>query len=150
MTRALLVGTLVLTAVTAVGQPQLPVTLSGPCTLVHKDAAVNTAITLTIPAPSVGRTIYLCGWDFQVTANGTGTAQINVLWTTTNLNGLAVGYSIAGTASAMVSGAFYPGFLIQAQVPGQAVTIISPAVAAANAYSANAYYLYGPPLPVVP
>lgn len=115
-----------------------------PCLAVHQDAAVNTAVTLVVPAPSRSDLfVYICGWDWQVTANSTGTAQANVKWTTTNLSGVLAEYSTAATAYVTISGNFTYPSPVKAQANNSAVTFISPAAATNNAYSVNAYYRYG-------
>lgn len=110
----------------------------------HGDAAVNTTVTLTITPPS-GQYVYLCGWDYQVTGNATGTAQSNVTWTTTGLPGTPKWqYSNAVGAQVSTYGTFYFRAPVKSNSPGTAVTIVSPAVAAQSAYSANAYFYYAP------
>ena len=110
----------------------------------HQDAAINTTITLTITPPS-GQYVYFCGWDYQVTGNGTGTAQSNVTWVTTGLPGTPKWqYSNAVGAQVSTYGTFYFRAPMKANSPGTAVTIASPAVAASSAYSANAYYYFAP------
>ncbi len=115
------------------------------CTNVHKDVAVNTAaITLTTATPPLGQYVYVCGWDYQVAGDGTGTAILNALWTTTNLNGYAVQFSTAVGAEVGTSGTFIFALPLKAQGPGFPVTVISPALAAHSTYSANLYYYIGP------
>jgi hypothetical protein len=113
------------------------------CSVSHGDAAINTLVTLTVTPPA-GQYVYLCGWDYQVATNGTATAQSNVKWTSTNLGGLAVEYSTPATANTTIVGTYYFNVPIRSATPGTAITIVSPAIAAQNAYSANAYYYFAP------
>lgn len=139
------------------GPPVNGVTVQLPpdCKLYHVDGlAVNVAITATIPLPPrSGFTTVLCGFDWTVTEDTTGSAQANVSWTATNLNVNPVGgtaisqYSIAATPSAVVSGAYYPGFLIRAVSPALPITISSPAAATHAQYSLNVYFTYKPVTP---
>lgn len=114
------------------------------CSAAHQDQAVNVQVTLTIPAsPVAEQFVYICGWDWQVSEDTTGSVQTNVLWTTVNLGNPAVkaGYSVAAAPNAIVSGNFTYPSPIRANTPG-AVIFQSPAAVAHNSYSLNVYYRY--------
>jgi hypothetical protein len=113
------------------------------CTPAHSDAAVNNTVTITITPPN-GLYVYLCGWDYQVVQDATGTVQTNVKWTSTNLGGLAVEYSTPLVVDGNTTQNFYYAVPLKAAQAGVAVTIVSPAAVLHTAYSANAYYYIAP------
>lgn len=109
----------------------------------NNNAAVNNAVTLTITVPN-GLYAYFVEWDMQTVENGTATAQTNVKFTTTNLNGVQYQYSTPATANATVNfGPFtFALFPVKSQQPGVNVTFVSPALAAQAAYNINACYYF--------
>lgn len=120
---------------------QVPTDLRA-CSVAHNDQAVNVAsptATITITPPN-GWYVYICGWDFQVVPNATGTASTNLKWTTSNLGGWAVEYSTAATTPYNYT-AYFP-VPIRAAQAGVAVTFITPAALLNVSYSHNAYYYY--------
>jgi hypothetical protein len=120
---------------------QVPTELRA-CTVSHNDQAVNTLAPVTITPPN-GWYVYVCGFDFQAVADGTGgTVQSNVKWTTANLGGLAVEFSFANTANTQVNFAAYYAVPMRAAQPGVAVTFTTPAVSLHTAYSQNVYYYF--------
>jgi hypothetical protein len=138
---SLFVSTLAFAQAAVVQQSATP--LNG-CSVSHQDAAINTTVTVTITPPS-GQYVYICNWDYQVANDGTGTgpAQVNVKWTTTNMGGLAAEYSINLTANLQVVNTFNYYIPVKSAQAGVAVTFVSPAIAAHTAYSANVYYYFG-------
>jgi hypothetical protein len=123
------------------GQGQAAVT---PCRVLHSDAAVNIAVTVTVPAPpSQDQFVYICGWDYTVSEDATGSTQTNVTFTTTNLGNVKSEYSVGTAPNAIVSGNYTYPTPARADVNGQGVVFVSPAAATHNAYSLNVYYRYG-------
>lgn len=114
------------------------------CLVAHQDQAVNTQVTLTL-VPGQGQSVYICGWDYTVAQDGTGTAQTNVLWQTDNLNNLSSEYSTSALPNSFISGNYQYIRPVRAQSPGF-VRFRSPAAATHNAYSLNVYYYFGPAL----
>src|SRR5436190_7324087 len=57
-------------------------------------AAVNVQTTLTIPAPPPGFYNYVCSLHFNASQNGTGTAAVNAVTTSTNFNAWALKFSL--------------------------------------------------------
>lgn len=115
------------------------------CMVAQKTAAVNVAVTCTIPPPPTeldGYSIYLCGLDIAVSQDGTSAAVTNGLFTSTNIWGWAWKMSLEATANKSLTQAFNFPKPIKAQSPNQPVTIVSPAAVANAAYSINAYYYY--------
>ena len=124
-------------------------TMLNVCTPINATAAVNTTVTVTIPAPPAGQYIYLCGIDITVSFDATGgTASTNVSFTSTNLgpsgNTWAWKTSWAGTASTTIAQPFTFTLPVRATSPGTAVTIVSPAINTHGAYSITAYYYVAP------
>jgi hypothetical protein len=134
------------------GQQQMPSTLVqqsptllNACTPINATAAVNTTVTLTIPAPSAGQYIYICGIDITISFNTGGpTASTNVSFTSTNIGPAGATWawktSWVGTASTTIAQPFTFQYPVRANAPGTAVTIVSPAINATAAYSITAYY----------
>ena len=123
---------------------QVPTRLDA-CTPINATAAINNAVTLTITPPA-GQFVYLCGWDLTVSNNGTGAVvATNLSFTSTNLSGWKVAYSMVGTAN--TTGFQYNTAFnspIKSSAAGTAVTIVSPAANAQAVYNVNAYYYFAP------
>lgn len=68
-------------------------------TPISATGAVNTAITLTIPAPPAGMYNYICKLGYNLSNDTTGTVATNVVSTSTNFNSFAVKTSQIATAS---------------------------------------------------
>lgn len=115
------------------------------CTPAHADAAVNTTVTLTIPTPPSGQSIYLCGLDLSVSNDATGAVvSTNLAFTSTNFGGWKWVFSSANAASSNSTQVFSWTFGAKSPIPGTAVTFVSPAINLHAAYSINAYYYYAP------
>jgi hypothetical protein len=107
-------------------------------------AAVNNAVTLTL-TPNSGQYVYLCGYEIVVSGDGTGTAQTNVSFTSTNLGSWALKYSAVGTARVNLQFNNPPlATCIKATAAGTAVTIVSPTAAANAAYSITGFWYSAP------
>lgn len=119
------------------------------CTAFNATAAVNTAVTLTIPAPPSGQSIYICGIDITVSFNtAAAVASTNVSFTSTNIgpagNTWAWKTSWVGTSSTNIIQTFTFTLPIRATNPATAVTIVAPAIQSTTAYSITAYYFVAP------
>lgn len=118
-------------------------------TPISATAAVNNQTTLTIPA-AAGQYAYVCSLTFEISQDGTSTANTNVVTTSTNFNSFAFKASLAATANLMANipspwngvtpGAGCP----KSTLPGTATTFVSPAAAANSAYTFYASYFYLP------
>lgn len=115
-------------------------------TNINATAAVNNAVTLTIPAPPAGQYIYISEIDLQVVNDATGAVtQQNVAFTSTNLNSWQFLYSSANAAN--TSSSFGPIIFptgLKAPSPGTKVTIVSPAANTHAAYNINVVYWIAP------
>jgi hypothetical protein len=106
-------------------------------------SAINatTSISLTPPA---GQFLYLQELYMNICPNGTGTAQNQVSFTTTNLPSTpAFEYSIPATASTCLQlGPFHWPNGLKSSAAGTAVTVVTPPAAASNSYQifASGYY----------
>jgi hypothetical protein len=106
--------------------------------------AVNTTTTATCTAPA-GQYVYLTGVTFEVCTNGTGTAQNQVTFTSTNIsNTPSFEYSIAATASICQRWSEVFSVPLKSAAPGTNVTFVSPAAATNNSYNIRAYYYNAP------
>ena len=111
---------------------------------VNATAAVNTAVTLTLPAAGAGLFHYITTIEIYraSTAALAGAAILNI--TTTNLTGLAwnVGNNmIAGGTQIDVSTTFASA--VRSAVANTASTIVMPAAGAAVSWMANVHYYTG-------
>ncbi len=106
--------------------------------------AVNTTTTATCNAPS-GQYVYLVGVTFEVCTDGTGTAQNQVTFTSTNIsNTPSFEYSIAATASICQRWSEVFATPLKSAAPGTNVTLVSPSAALHNSYNIRAYYYNAP------
>lgn len=106
--------------------------------------AVNNQYTCTITVPA-GQYAYITALSFDICTNGTGTAANQVTFTSTNLSGSPVWpFSVAATASICQHWQdIVPGGL-KSSIPGTNVTVVTPAAAANNSYTARLYYYLAP------
>lgn len=114
-----------------------PVTLSAgmyPLVPISATAAVNTATTLTIPAPTnAAYSNYVCWLAYEINSDATGAAVSNAVTTSTNFNTFALKVSFPATVSLdsgvqTVLGASGPGSgCAKSAVAGTATTFVSPA-----------------------
>jgi uncharacterized protein YfaA (DUF2138 family) len=122
--------------------PALPYT-----TPISTTAAVNNQVTLTIPAPAPGLYNYICGLRFEASQDGTATAAVNSVTTSTNFNAFALKYSLAATADAVFTMDFNWGTpttgCVKSTLPATATTFVSPSAAANTAFSWYATYYQG-------
>lgn len=101
--------------------------------MAQTNGAVNTNATTTIPAQP-GQYININFLQITVCTNGTGTAQNQVSFTSTNLPGTpSFVYSVAATAS-ICQHVFDGPVNWKALIPGTAVTFVPPAAATNNSY----------------
>jgi hypothetical protein len=106
--------------------------------------AVNTTTTCTLPAVA-GQYHYITGITFEVCTNGTGTAQNQVTFTSTNISNLpSFEYSVAATASICQRWSETFAVPLKSLVSGTATTFVSPAAATNNSYNIRAYYYTAP------
>lgn len=119
------------------------------CTSVaYATAAVNNQVTATIPAQA-GMYAYICSISADVCANGTGgTVITNGNFTSTNLPSTPTWQvSFAGTANTCANPGVretFNGPPLKSNVPGTAVTVVSPAAGAQNSYTIRMTYYYAP------
>lgn len=113
-------------------------------------AAVNTAVTLTIPAPAGGLYNYVCSLTYQVSTNATGGANTNVVTTSTNFNSFAIKFSNptgvnidSGVQTVLNSHGPTDG-CAKSAAPGVATTFVSPAGMTNQAWSWTATYFQAP------
>lgn len=119
-------------------------TLVGTITSSGSALAVNTTTTSTLTAPA-GQYVYITGVTFEVCTNGTGTAQNQVTFTSTNIsNTPSFQYSVAATASICQRWNEIFGAPLKSLQPGVNVTFVSPTAAANNSYNIRAYYYNAP------
>lgn len=101
-------------------------------------AAVNTATTLTIPAPPAGLYNYVCRLAWNLSNDNTGTVVTNIVSTSTNFNSFATKVSEVVTASAnydsqtMLWGDPATG-CVKSTSPSTATTFVSSASGATHA-----------------
>lgn len=119
-------------------------TLVGAITSSGTALAANTTTTATLTAPA-GQFIYITGITFEVCTNGTGSAQNQVTFTSTNIsNTPSFEYSIAATASICQRWNEVFGAPLKSLQPGVNVTFVSPSAATNNSYNIRAYYYNAP------
>lgn len=112
------------------------------CTPINANAAINTTVTLTIPAVA-GQFINVSGLDITLANDNTGAGtSVNLTWTTTNMGSWTYKFSDAGTANTMKVDHWIFGTPMKAPIAGTAVTFVSPAVNAHAIYNINACYFY--------
>lgn len=147
--RKFLLGLLLLPLLSALafGQAltqQAPTRLDVATAVAVTGTAVNNQYTATITVPA-GQYAYITAISFDVCTNGTGTAANQVTFTATNLSGSPVWpFSVAATASICQHWQdVIPGGLKSAAA-GTNVTIVTPAAAANNSYTARVYYYLAP------
>lgn len=127
-----------------------PVTITTQYALVpiSSTTAVNNQTTLTIPAPPPGFYNYVCTLHFNASQNGTGTAAVNAVTTSTNFNAWALKFSLAATASANYD--WFETWWVanvgcaKSASPGTATTFVSPAAATNTAFTWSATYYQAP------
>lgn len=112
-------------------------------------AAVNTATTLTIPAPVGGMSNYVCALAYIITQDGTSSAVTNAVTTSTNFNSFALKASLPATANLTSNivtlwstspAAGCP----KSTVPGTATTFVSPGSLTNTAWTWYALYFQAP------
>jgi len=106
--------------------------------------AVNTQTTCTLAAVA-GQYHYITGITFEVCTNGTGSAQNQVTFTSTNIsNTPSFEYSIAATASICQRWSESFSVPLKSAAPGVNTTFVSPSAATNNSYNIRAYYYVAP------
>lgn len=117
-------------------------------TPISATGAVNTQVTLTIPAPAPGSYNYICDLHFNASQDGTATAINNAATTSTNFNSFAVNFSSEDVAQKVYDykfGPFTPATgCAKSTAPGTATTFVSPAAVANAAFSWKAAYFQAP------
>lgn len=118
------------------------------CTPTHTDAAINTLVTITLTPPN-GQFVYLCGWEYTVTndATGTGPAFVTNKWTVSNMPGAAPTtltsvFSLPLTANIQIDQRYQYAIPIKSAQQGVAVVMSSPAINAHAAYSGTMWYYF--------
>lgn len=112
-------------------------------------AAVNTATTLTIPAPVGGMSNYVCALSYVITQDATSSAVTNAVTTSTNFNSFALKASLPATAN-LSSGVVTlfntspAAGCVKSTVPGTATTFVSPASLTNTAWTWHALYFQAP------
>ena len=111
--------------------------------------SVNTATTLTIPAPAGGLSNYVCMLAYQLNNDGTGTAVSNVVSTSTNFNSFAIKVSQPATASIdsgvmLAFQAQAAGGCAKSTIHGTATTFVSPTGVTHGAWTWYAVYFQAP------
>lgn len=117
-------------------------------TPISATAAVNTATTLTIPAPPAGQFNYVCSLSFEVSNDNTGTAVSDVVSTSTNFNSFAVKFSQVATASLDSYVLVYTGMTpatgcMKSTTAATATTFVSPASVTHATWTWYASYFQG-------
>lgn len=117
-------------------------------TPISATGAVNTQVTLTIPAPPAGQYNYVCKLHYAISADGTATAGNNVVTTSTNFNSFAFASSIEDVAQkeslrSVDFGNPATG-CARSTAPGTATTFVSPAQIANAAFWWGAAYYQAP------
>lgn len=121
----------------------------GPSTLyvipIAATAAVNAQTTLTLPAPPPGLYNYVCNLHFNASNDGTGTAAVNNVTTSTNFNSYALKFSLALAADTNYDwvenwGAPATGGCAKSTSPGTATTFVSPAALTHTAFTWTGTY----------
>ncbi len=112
-------------------------------------AAVNNAVTLTIPAPAASLYNYVCSLSYHLNQDGTSSAVTNAVTTSTNFNSYALKVSlpaVASTSSGIVNlfSASPAGGCVKSAVAGTATTFVSTAALANAAWSWYALYFQAP------
>lgn len=117
-------------------------------TPISATAAVNNQTTLTIPAPAAGLYNYVCTLRYEASQDGTATAAVNSVTTSTNFNAFALKYSLAATADAVFTLDFNwgtpTGGCAKSALPATATTFVSPSAAANTAMTWYATYFVAP------
>lgn len=117
-------------------------------TPISATAAVNNQVTLTIPTPAAGLYNYVCYLRYEASQDGTATAAVNSVTTSTNFNSFALKYSLAATADAVFMLDFNWGMptggCVKSILPATATTFVSPSAAANTAFTWYATYFQAP------
>lgn len=118
-------------------------------TPISATAAINTQTTLTIPAPAAGLYNYVCFLSFRSVQDGTSTANVLAVTTSTNFFSFALKYSLAATADAVYAEDIPMGIApangcAKSAAAGTATTFVSPAGAANTTYTWKATYFQAP------
>ena len=133
----------------APGTPATPVVVTGPTLIpISATAAVNTATTLTIPAPPGGQYNYICYLAWEGSNDNTATVVTNAVTTSTNFNAFALKFSVPSAASndtgtQVVLSATSPGMCAKSASPGTATTFVSPSGMTHEAFTWMAIYWQG-------
>lgn len=119
-----------------------------PLVPISNTAAVNTQVTLTIPAPPAGMYNYICSLHAEASTDGTGTTTFqNAVTTSTNFNSFALKVS-TGAAKTDTQVTENWGIAnvgcVKSTSPGTATTFVSPAGVANAAWSWDATYFQAP------
>ena len=106
--------------------------------------STQTAATVTVTGSNYA---YICGIFMEVCGNGTGTAQTNVTFTSTGLQGNP-SWAYSTTAAQVTSACFRIsnsyGTPLKSATPGTNVVITPPAAATNNSYGIRIYYYLAP------
>lgn len=106
--------------------------------------AVNQQETTTC-TPAAGQFVYITGIAFDVCTDGTGSATTPTTFTTTNLPGSPTfGMAIAATAEICQHWQVPFSAPLKSVAAGTAVTVVSPAAVAHNAYQATVFAYSAP------
>ena len=117
-------------------------------TPISATAAVNNAVTLTIPAPPAGFYNYICKLQYVISQDGTATAANNVVTTSTNFNSFAFAASSEDVAQkeairSVDFGSPATG-CAKSTAPGTATTFVSPTAITNAAFWWGAAYYQAP------
>jgi hypothetical protein len=139
---------LVATAALAQAPVQQSPTRLDACTNVGLAApAVSLQATLQVTPPA-GQYVYICGFAFDVCANATGsTAQNNVTFTSTNINGSPTWQYSAPVLTSLCYASPIREMLptpLKSAAPGTQVQIQSPALDTNLQYTIRMYYYFAP------
>lgn len=110
-------------------------------------AAVNNALTLTIPTPPPGLSNYVCTLGLTVSQDGTATAINNSVTTSTNFNSFAFQFSVEDVAQKdwkQIVNFATPLGCVKSDLPSTATTFISPAAVANASFAWQAVYYQAP------
>lgn len=119
-------------------------------TPISATAAVNTATTLTIPAPAASLYNYVCQLSYELNSDGTGGAASNAVTTSTNFNTFALKVSFPATVSIdsgvqqVIPQSTPAGGCPKSTSPGTATTFVSTASLTHIAWTWYAQYYQAP------
>ena len=151
-----LLAVLALVSAPVFAQAPTTVTFTSPptsiaVTPISSTAAINTATTLTIPAPPGGQYNYVCYLAFQVSTDTTGgTVTTNAVSTSTNFNSFAIKVSATGASNTdsgvqVALGGMTPATgCAKSAAPGVATTFASPTPGTHTTFTWYATYFQAP------